>query len=130
MYAQGSEQFAPFVATVIGLLTTDLLTGIAIGMVFGIFYTLRNSYLNGYSMKDIVTSQDGRETHHLVLAEVVSFFNKANILQALEAIPANSTVIIDGSHSKSIAQDVVEVIKNYEQSAKIKNIAVKKINFA
>lgn len=130
MYAQGSEQFVPFVATVIGLLTTDLLTGIAIGMVFGIFYTLRNSYLNGYSMKDIVTSQDGRETHHLVLSEVVSFFNKANILQALEAIPANSTVIIDGSHSKSIAQDVVEVIKNYEQSAKIKNIAVKKINFA
>jgi Sulfate permease and related transporters (MFS superfamily) len=51
MYAQGNESFVPFVATVIGLLTTDLLTGIAIGMVFGIFYTLRNSYLNGYSIR-------------------------------------------------------------------------------
>jgi MFS superfamily sulfate permease-like transporter len=129
MYAQGSEQFVPFVATVIGLLTTDLLTGIAIGMVFGIFYTLRNSYLNGYSMKDTVTSEDGRETHHLVLAEVVSFFNKANIVQALDSIPANSKVIIDCSHSKSIAHDVAEIIKNYEHNAKTKNIAVEKINF-
>lgn len=130
MYAQGSESFVPFVATMIGLLTTDLLTGIAIGMVFGIFYTLRNSYLNGYSMKDTVTSEDGRETHHLVLAEVVSFFNKANIVQALNSIPANSKVIIDCSNSKSIAHDVVEIIKNFELNAKTKNIAVEKINFA
>jgi MFS superfamily sulfate permease-like transporter len=129
MYEQGSEQFVPFVATVIGLLTTDLLTGIAIGMGFGIIFTLRNSYLNGYSMKDTVASEDGRETHHLVLAEVVSFFNKANILQALDSIPANSKVIIDGSNSKLIAHDVAEIIKNYESSAKTKNISVEKINF-
>jgi MFS superfamily sulfate permease-like transporter len=129
MYGQGSEQFVPFVATVIGLLTTDLLTGIAIGMAFGIFYTLRNIYLNGYSMKDTVTLEDGRETHHLVLAEVVSFFNKANIVQALDSIPANSKVIIDCSNSKSIALDVAEIIKDFEHNAKTKNIAVEKINF-
>ncbi|MGJ0483126.1 MAG: SulP family inorganic anion transporter [Methylomicrobium sp.] len=129
MYQQGSEQFVPFIATIIGLLTTDLLRGIAIGMVFGIFYTLRNSYLNGYSMKDTITSEDGRETHHLVLVEVVSFFNKANILQVLDSIPANSKVIIDASNSKSIAHNVAEIINNYESSAKTKNISVEKINF-
>jgi MFS superfamily sulfate permease-like transporter len=40
----------PFAATVIGILATDLLKGITIGMVFGIFYTLRHSYRNAYSM--------------------------------------------------------------------------------
>jgi MFS superfamily sulfate permease-like transporter len=130
MYAQGSEQFVPFIATVLGLLAIDLLRGIAIGMVFGIFYTLRNSYLNGYSMEDTITSEDGHETHHLVLAEVVSFFNKANILQALDSIPPNSKVIIDCSKSKSIAFDVAEIIKNYKSSAKTKNISVETINFA
>ncbi|MGR8980646.1 MAG: SulP family inorganic anion transporter [Gammaproteobacteria bacterium] len=130
MYRQGNEQFVPFAATVIGMLTTDLLRGISIGMALGIFYALRNSYLNGYSMKDTITSEDGRETHHLILAEVVSFFNKANILKALDAIPANSNVIIDYSKSKSIAYDVAEIIKNYESNAKTKNISVEKINFA
>lgn len=130
MYQQGSEQFIPFIATVIGMLATDLLQGISIGMAFGIFYTLRNSYLNGYSMKDTVTSEDGRETHHLVLAEVVSFFNKANILQALDSIPANSRVIIDYSKAKSIAFDVAEILKNFESSAKTKNIDVQNIHFA
>lgn len=129
IYQQGSEQFVPFIATVIGILSTDLLRGISLGMVFGIFYALRNSYLNAYSMKDIITSEEGHETHHLVLAEVVSFFNKASILKALDSIPANSKVIIDYSNSKSIAYDVAEIINNYENSAKTKNIAVEKINF-
>jgi len=129
MYRQGSEQFVPFAATVIGLLTTDLLTGITIGMVFGIFYELRISYQMGYSMRDTISSEDDRETHHLVLAEVVSFFNKANILQALDSIPADSRVIIDCSKSKAIAYDVAEIINNFESNAKTRNIAVEKINY-
>jgi MFS superfamily sulfate permease-like transporter len=129
MYQLGWEQFVPFAATVIGILATDLLKGITIGMVFGIFYTLRHSYLNAYSMNDAITRDDGFEVHHIVLAENVSFFNKASIIRALEAIPANSKVIIDCTNSKSIAYDVAEFIQNYRRSAKLKNIAVQTINF-
>ncbi len=129
MYQLGWEQFVPFTATVIGILTTDLLKGITIGMIFGIFYTLRHSYHNAYSMKDAITTEDGREVHHLVLAEEVTFFNKASIIQALEAIPADSKVIIDCTNSKSIAYDVAEFIQNYRSSAKLKNIAVQTIKF-
>ena len=129
LYREGSEQFVPFMATVIGILTTDLLIGISIGMAFGIFYTLRNSYLNGYSMRDTVTTEEGHEVHHLVLAEVVSFFNKANILRALDSIPANSKVILDFSKSKTIAHDVAEILNDFERNAKTKNIEVGKINY-
>lgn len=129
MYKLGWEQFVPFVATVIGILATDLLKGITIGILFGIFYTLRHSYRNSHHMKDVVTTEEGHEVHHIELAQEVSFFNKASVMQALEAIPINSKVIIDCSKSKSIAHDVIELIKDYETNAKTKNITVEKINF-
>ncbi len=127
MYELGWEQFAPFATTVVAILLTDLLKGIAIGMLVGIFYTLRHSYHNSHHMKDIITAEDGQQLHQLVLAQEVSFFNKASVMDALNAIPANSKVVIDCSQSKAIAYDVLEVIKNYEINAKTKNITVEKI---
>jgi SulP family sulfate permease len=129
MYKLGWEQFIPFMATVVGILATDLLKGITIGILFGIFYTLRHSYRNSHYMKETVTTEEGYEVHHLVLAEEVSFFNKASVIKELEEIPHNSKVIIDCSKSKAIAHDVLELIKNYETNAKTKNISVEKINF-
>ncbi len=129
MYKQGWEQFVPFIATVVGILATDLLKGITIGILFGIFYTLRHSYRNSHHMKDVVTTEDGIVVHQIVLAQEVSFFNKASLLVALDEIPPNSKVIIDCTHSKSIALDVIELIKNYESNAPTKNITVEKINF-
>ena len=77
MYKLGWEQFIPFVATIIAILATDLLKGITVGILFGIFYTLRHSYRNSHHVKDLVSNDDGKLVHHLVLAEEVSFFNKA-----------------------------------------------------
>lgn len=129
MYKLGWEQFVPFVATVVGILATDLLKGITIGVLFGIFYTLRHSYRNSHHMKEVVSTEDGRKVHYIEMAQEVSFFNKASVMTALEAIPANSKVVIDFSQSKSVAHDVLELIKNYEINAKTKNITVEKINF-
>lgn len=129
MYRLGWEQFIPFTATVVAILLTDLLKGITIGMLFGIFYTLRHSYRNSHHLKDVITTESGHQIHHLILAEEVSFFNKASVVKALDGIPANSKVIIDCSKSKSIAYDVVELIKDYENNAKNKNITVEKIKF-
>ncbi len=129
MYKLGWEQFIPFLATVIGILATDLLKGITIGILFGIFYTLRHSYRNSHYMKETVTGEQGHEVHHLVLAEEVSFFNKASVIKELEDIPKNSKVIIDCTNSKSIAYDVVELIRDFKSNAKTKNITVETVNF-
>ncbi len=129
MYKLGWEQFIPFMATVVGILATDLLKGITIGILFGIFYTLRHSYRNSHYMKETVTTEDGQELHQLVLAEEVSFFNKASVIKELEAIPVNSKVIIDCTNSKSIAHDVVELIRDFRSNAKTRNITVETINF-
>ncbi|MDP3267367.1 MAG: SulP family inorganic anion transporter [Sulfuricurvum sp.] len=129
MYHLGWEQFIPFSVTVLVMLVTDLLTGVLYGLAASIFFTLHHSYRNSYSMKDVIETAEGKSVHHIVLAEEVSFFNKASIIKTLEAIPENSTVIIDCSNSKSIAYDVVEFIHNYPMHAKLKNITVEMINF-
>ena len=129
MYQLGWEQFIPFTATVVAILATDLLKGITVGILFGIFYTLRHSYRNSHHLKDTERTENGQEVHHMELAQEVSFFNKASVMTVLDAIPANSKIIIDCSKSKSIAYDVIELIKDYEINAKTKNITVEKINF-
>ena len=129
MYKLGWEQFIPFLATIVAIIATDLLKGITVGILVGIFYTLRDSYRNSHHVKDIVSDNNGQAVHHLVLAEEVSFFNKASLLSTLDGIPANSKVIIDCTNSKSIAYDVIEIINDYELNAKTKNIVLEKINF-
>lgn len=129
MYRLGWEQFIPFMGTIIAILLTDLLKGITVGILLGIFYTLRHSYRNSHYVKDIKSNVNGQSVHHLVLAEEVSFFNKASLLETLDAIPSNSRVIIDCSQSKAIAYDIIELIKNFEAHAPSMNIVVEKINF-
>jgi len=129
MYQLGWEQFAPFIITIVAIVLTDLLTGIGIGMVVALVFTLHHSYRNSYHMQNVQTTQDGMVVHHIALAEEVSFFNKASIIAALEAIPANSKVVIDCTNSKSIAYDVQEFIHDFQLHAKLKNIIVETINF-
>ncbi len=128
-YDLGWEQFVPFIVTIVAIVFTDLLTGIGLGLVVAIFFTLHHSYRNSHYIKQTRTTRDGKEVFELVLAEEVSFFNKASILEVLEAIPPNSKVVIDCTNSKAIAYDVVEFIHDYKQHAKLKNIDVETIAF-
>ena len=129
MYSLGWEQFIPFASTVVAILLTDLLKGITVGVLFGIFYTLRHSYRNSHHLKEIISTKEGYQIHTMELAEEVSFFNKASVLKALNAIPNNSKVIIDCKKSKSIAHDVIEIIQDYKINAKSKNITVETLHF-
>lgn len=130
MYALGWEQFIPFTTTIVVMLFTDLLTGVLVGLTASIFFTLHHSYRNSHYMKDTVSSEDGKDVHHIVLAQEVSFFNKASIIKMLNSIPENSKVIIDCSSSKSIAYDVLEFIEDYKTQSKLKNITLETINYA
>ncbi len=126
IYKQGWEQFIPFIATVVGILLTDLLKGIGIGMIVAIVFMLRNNFKNPYYVLSKGKSADN--SHVIKLSDEVSFLNKGSILQLLNHIPENSSVVIDGSNTRSIHYDVVEIIENFQASAKSKNINVTTIN--
>jgi MFS superfamily sulfate permease-like transporter len=122
VYKQGKEQFIPFMATIIAILLTDLLKGIAIGMAFAIFYILRNNFKNPYYV--LKEDQLDKTDHVIALSEEVSFLNKGSILQMLNHIPPKSKVLIDGTNTKFIHYDVLEIIQNFKVNALTKDIQV------
>jgi carbonic anhydrase len=58
------------------------------------------------------------------LSEHVSFLNKANIKYTLDNVPANSDVVIDATRCKYIDYDVYEIINDFKQEARLKNITL------
>lgn len=124
--AQGYQEYIPFFATIVGIVLTDLLTGIGIGMAFGIFFTLKVSYENSHSIKVIKTKEDIL-IHKLELAEEVTFLNKTKLLNTFKDIPPGSKVVIDYSKAKSIANDINDIINNFIENSSEKNITVETI---
>ncbi len=122
MYRKGKSQYVPYFVTILGIVFTDLLMGIALGMVVGIIQILWNNYQVAYHL-DEQDFEDGK-IPKIQLAENVSFLNKASILRMLEELPEESHLIIDASKTKNIHQDVIEVIQDYKVNAKMKNIII------
>lgn len=126
MYKLGWEQFVPFFVTVAAILATDLLKGITIGMIVAIYYILRKNYRHSfYYNKE--KHKEG-EVIRITLSEEVTFLNKGSIRHELAHMPANSTVIIDGSKSVNIDFDVLEIIQDFKKYTAVdKNITVETI---
>ena len=60
----------------------------------------------------------------IILADEVSFLNKASIQLTLDHLPRNSHVIINGTRSAYIDYDVLEILHNFKENAHYKNIKV------
>lgn len=128
MYQRGPAQFVPFLVTVAGIVFTDLLVGIGLGMVVAIFALLTRSYLNSHFMHMTETATaDARHTVSIVLAEEVTFLNKGAIIRALAGIPDGSRVRIDSSQSYHVDHDVLEAINEFETSAIHRQITVERL---
>lgn len=144
MFKLGWEQFLPFVITVIAIQFSDLLKGIAIGMIVAIIFILVNVYRrikktqgsesmmsalarlikNNYKAEYYYKKKEYKEGEPIViqLNEDVSFINKGSIAFTLDDLPENSSVTIDGSKSHSIDIDVLEIFHNFKSTAELKNI--------
>lgn len=127
MYRSGWEQFIPFIATIIGVLVTNLLAGIGIGVAVAIFFILRRNYRHNYVIKK--DKQGEQEVINMKLSEEVTFLNKASIVDFFCNTPENVKIIIDGTNCKSINYDVLESIVEFRDfGAPEKNIELELID--
>ena len=127
MYKRGWQQFLPFVVTVLAIVFTDLLLGIAIGLVISLFFILMNNFRNPF---DFVRSDyHTGEIIRLELAPQVSFFNKPSIQNTLDQIPRDSEMVIDASQSDFIDYDVLEAIEEFRTVAPERNINLSLVGF-
>lgn len=126
MYKLGWEQFVPFIITVVAIQFSDLLKGIALGMLVAVFYILRTNYRRDYEIHHEKKSEGGAIT--IKLSEHVTFINKGSIAKKLADIPNESSVTIDATNSHYIDLDVLEIIYDFEIASKLKNIQVVLVN--
>jgi MFS superfamily sulfate permease-like transporter len=127
-WEKGKYQFIPFIATLTAVVFTDLLKGVALGMIISIIFVLKGNMQRAYKFRK-EEYHDG-DVIHIELAQEVSFLNKAAIKSTLNDIPENSKVIIDAKDTVYIAHDILDLIHEFKTTrAKDDNIKVNLIGF-
>jgi carbonic anhydrase len=110
-FKRGWDQFIPFIATVVGILFTDLLIGVLIGIATSIFFLLRNSYRSPFIKSNQV--QHIGDTEQFTLPNQVSFLHRQSIQEALWKVPADSKLIIDATQTEFIDKDVLDIFEDF-----------------
>jgi len=116
----GRAQFIPFIVIIFGIVFTDLL--VSLGLVVAIFHILWYKYKTPYHLDS--GKHVPRKPGKIELAEDVSFLNNANILRTLNQLPDNTAVHIDASKARSIHSDILEIIDDFKQNTKTRDIEV------
>jgi len=127
MYQLGWKQFVPFMVTVVGIVFTDLLVGIGLGLLVGIIVILIKSYQNSHFLhKEGEDIDDGKVK--MTLAEEVTFFNKGAILKELDRLAENSFLELDVTKTRYLDNDIIEILDDFMHKAQERNISIKLIS--
>ncbi|MEM9364609.1 MAG: carbonic anhydrase family protein [Planctomycetota bacterium] len=128
MYRRGWNQLVPFVVTIVAIVFTDLLRGIVIGLVIGIFFILRSMERSPFLSEQRMPVQ-GNVTR-LKLGQYVSFLNRSRILRTLEKYNEGTQLILDASSTQYIDPDVLETIREFRQDeAPKRNLSMSLVGF-
>ena len=118
IYLKGKDQFIPFIITVLAIIFSNLLVGIAIGVSVGLFFILKSNLHNS-----IVMAQEDN-LYLIRFYKDVSFLQKTKLQENLLSIPDKSTVIIDGSNGVFVDNDIIDVLEDFLRRAEGMNIKV------
>jgi MFS superfamily sulfate permease-like transporter len=118
VYAQGLVQFLPFSITIVAILFTNLLTGVALGLVIGFLIVIKASY---YSAITVVNQGND---YLIRFSKDVTFVHKLKLKKELQLLPHRSTVVIDGTHAMFVDNDILEMIDDFVHSAPRRGIQV------
>lgn len=127
MYNLGWKQFVPFIVTVLGIIFTDLLIGIGLGLAVGIVVILIKSFQNSHFLH-IEDKSNGKHKIKMTLAEEVTFFNKGAILKELDSLPRDTYLELDVRKTRFLDNDIIEILEDFAFKAKERNIDIQLIS--
>jgi len=117
-------QFIPFILTFVAVVFTDLLKGVALGMIVNIIFVLIGNSKRAFKFSKEQYHEG--DVIHIELAQEVSFLNKSAIKSILNDLPENSKVIINATDTVYIAHDILDLIREFKATRAIdENIKVK-----
>ncbi len=112
----GVDHFAVFVITIIGVLATDLLVGVVIGIVAELAIhisrglKLRNAFSMAYHLR-----QTDPDTYHIAVSGAAVFSNFIALKSLLADFPEHKTVYFDLSDTDLIDHTVMEFIHHFAE---------------
>lgn len=127
MVQLGWKQWIPFTVTVVGIIFTDLLVGITLGLAVGIVVILIKSFQNSHFLH-IENKSNGKHRIKMTLAEEVTFFNKGAILKELDSLPRDTYLEIDVRKTRFLDYDIIEILQDFALKAKERNIDIQLIS--
>lgn len=113
MWAKGGYQFAPFAATLCAIVLTDLVSGMLLGMAISIGFILYSN--SRFPIRRIREKHLGGDVMHIVLANQVSFLNRAALEKTLREFPAGTRVLLDAEATDYIDPDVFSLITDFKE---------------
>jgi MFS superfamily sulfate permease-like transporter len=117
---RGMKYAVPFLTTIAAILASDLLIGIASGVMVSLVFVVVDSSRNAFSFE-----RQTIEEHQqilLTLAEEVTFLNKARISSVLHSLPPGATVTVDATRSKHLDHDVIELLHEHLRRAQDRGV--------
>ncbi len=118
-WREGLSQFIPFVVTVAAILFTDLLIGIAIGLVVGMGFVIWRSTGN------IITYVEYGGTVMVRARRNLYFMHKPALQQALGRVPDGAELLIDLSATNYVDLDCIDIINGFVRAAGFRGIQVR-----
>jgi SulP family sulfate permease len=118
MWRKGRDQFVPFFATVVLVVSTDLMTGTLLGVAVALAITLWKEHASA-----VVVVDDG--AHRVIrFASNIWFLHKMRLREALfSALTADvRCIVLDGTRARWVDPDVLDVIREFGEHASARGV--------
>lgn len=118
MWKRGPDQLFISIVTIVAILGTDLLKGIFAGLAVAIVFEMKKP-----SIKCVLVVKEGRRLH-INFVSNVSFLHKSHIAKILNEVCEIEEVHFHGLHLVRVHVDIHELIRDYQEEAKKRNLEV------
>ncbi len=113
MWGEGRPQFLPFAFTVVAIVVTDLLKGIAMGLLVAVAFILHSNLTR--PLRRVLEKHITGDVLRIELANQVSFLNRAALTRALHAVPRGGHVLIDARNTDYIDPDILDLLDDFRK---------------
>jgi len=111
IYHEGLGQFIPFIVTVLGIVFTNLLIGILVGLAVGYLFVL---YSNSQASFRVI--RDGNKVL-VKFQKDIYFLSKPKLKETLRSFKRGDSVLIDGRYASFIDHDIYTLLTEYTKTA-------------
>jgi MFS superfamily sulfate permease-like transporter len=111
MVAAGRDQWIPFVATVLGIVFSNMLVGLALGIAVSLAFILGRH--SRRSLRRVAEKHLGGDVLRVELPTEVTFLNLTTLQRLLDGVPKGAHVLLDATDTEFVDPDVLAMIREF-----------------